>query len=42
VIVILDGIKDLEEWPVKVRVPAAVGELAEQPKPTDLVMDPDA
>jgi hypothetical protein len=39
---IMHGIKDLEEWPIKVRVPAAVGELAEQPEPTDLVMDPDA
>ncbi len=39
---ILHGIKDLEEWPIKVRVPAAVGELAEQPEPTDLVMDPEA
>ncbi len=40
----LDAIKALtkEEWPTKVRVPAAVGELAEQPEPTDLVMDPDA
>ena len=27
VIVILDGIKDLEEWPIKVRVPAAVGDM---------------
>ncbi len=30
-IVILDGINDLEEWLIKVRVPATVGELAEQP-----------
>jgi hypothetical protein len=40
--VILHGIKDLEEWPIKVRVPAAVGELAEQAEPANLVMDPDA
>ncbi len=30
-IVIPDCITDLEEWPIKVRVPATVGELAEQP-----------